>query len=62
MGETTKYLVFRWLRDEWQLLHANVDTLDIACDLRRAALVENPTHRFRILKVTETVVYEDAKA
>ena len=54
-----KYLVFRWILNEWNLVHMNVETLDIALDLMEKLRAENPKHYFRIIAVTEEVVYQD---
>ena len=57
----TKFLVFRFFPDAWNLVHMNVDTLEIARELIEHLRQENPKHRFRIIKVIEEVVFEDAK-
>jgi len=55
----TKYLIFRLIRNDWNLIHMNVDTVEKAIELVSAAKVDNPGHCYRIMSVTEKVIFED---
>jgi hypothetical protein len=55
----SKYVIFRLVQDLWNAVHVNIDDADIADALLRKLKEENPTHKFRVMKTSEEVVYQD---